>query len=124
MGKIAVFALRYAPSVVVGVLLILFFGMGAAVSAPVDIFPNIDIPVVSVIWSYGGLSCEDFERRITTFSEVSLSTAVNDVKSIQSTSYDGMAIIRLYLQPDAKVETAIAQATASSQSAFQLRASR
>ncbi|MBS2036453.1 efflux RND transporter permease subunit [bacterium] len=116
MGKIAVFALRYAPSVVVGVLLILFFGMGAAVTAPVDIFPNIDIPVVSVIWSYGGLSCEDFERRITTFSEVSLSTAVNDVKSIQSTSYDGMAIIRLYLQPEAKVETAIAQATASSQS--------
>ena len=116
MGRIAVFALRFAPTVVVGVLLILFFGLGAALTAPVDIFPNIDIPVVSVIWSYGGLSCEDFERRITTFSEVSLSTAVNDVKSIQSTSYDGMAIIRLYLQPEARVETAIAQATASSQS--------
>ena len=116
MGKIAVFALRYAPTVMVGVLLILFFGLGATATAPVDIFPNIDIPVVSVIWSYGGLSCEDFERRITTFSEVSLSTAVNDVKSIQSTTYDGMSIIRLYLQPEAKVETAIAQATASSQS--------
>ncbi|MFN8609421.1 MAG: efflux RND transporter permease subunit [Vulcanimicrobiota bacterium] len=116
MGRIAVFALRFAPTVLVGVLLILFFGLGAALTAPVDIFPNIDIPVVSVIWSYGGLSCEDFERRITTFSEVSLSTAVNDVKSIQSTTYDGMAIIRLYLQPEAKVETAIAQATASSQS--------
>ncbi|MBN9419668.1 RND transporter [bacterium SCN 62-11] len=116
MGRIAVFALRFAPTVMVGVLLILFFGLGAALTAPVDIFPNIDIPVVSVIWSYGGLSCEDFERRITTFSEVSLSTAVNDVKSIQSTTYDGMAIVRLYLQPEAKVETAIAQATASSQS--------
>lgn len=116
MGKIAVFALRYAPTVVVGVILILFFGLGAALTAPVDIFPTIDIPVVSVIWSYGGLSAEEFERRVTTFSEVSLSTAVNDVKSIQSTTYDGMAIIRLYLQPEARVETAIAQATASSQS--------
>lgn len=67
-----------------------------------------------MIWTFSGLPAEEFEKRITTFSEVSLSTAVNDVKSIESTTYDGMAIIRIYLQPEAKAETAIAQATAIS----------
>ena len=62
MGKIAVWALRYAPSVVVGVLLILFFGFTAVVTAPTDIFPNIDIPVVSVIWTFSGLPAEEFEK--------------------------------------------------------------
>ena len=116
MGRIALWALRYRPSVWVGIMLIFLFGAGALVTAPTDIFPNIDIPVVSVIWTYAGLPAEEFERRITTYSEVSLSTAVNDVKSIQSNTYDGLAIVRLYLQPEVHVETAIAQATASSQS--------
>jgi multidrug efflux pump subunit AcrB len=83
---------------------------------PKDIFPNINIPIVSVIWSYTGLAAEEFAERVTTFGEYTLSNNVNDIERIESQTVDGIGIIRLYFHPDADVPSAIAQATAASQS--------
>ncbi len=82
---------------------------------PKDIFPEIDIPVISVIWTYNGLSVEEFERQITVYSEFALSANVNDVERIESQTLNGVAIIKLYFHPGAKVERGLAQATATSQ---------
>ncbi len=79
---------------------------------PTDIFPNIDIPVVSVIWSYTGVSPDEMEKRITTISERALTTTVNDIEHIESQAYNGVTVIRVYFQPSAKVELAISQVTA------------
>lgn len=96
--------------------LMLIFGFGSLSRMSTDIFPDIDIPVVSVIWSYGGLPADDMERRITTYSEYALSNNVSDLSGMESSSYDGVSIIRLFFYPGVKIESAIAQATASSQS--------
>lgn len=82
---------------------------------PKDIFPNINIPIVSIIWQYTGLAAEEFSQRVTTYSEYSLSNNVNDIERIESQTLDGMGLIRLYFQPNAVVPSAIAEATASSQ---------
>lgn len=82
---------------------------------PKDIFPNINIPIVSVIWSYTGLAADDFAERVTTFSEYTLSNNVNDLERIESQTVDGIGIVRLYFHPDANIATAIAEATAASQ---------
>jgi multidrug efflux pump subunit AcrB len=95
--------------------LIVILGIAASITMPVDIFPNIDIPVVSVIWSYTGISPDEMEKRITTISERSLTTTVNDVEHIESQSYNGVTVIRAFFQPSVKIELAIAQVTAVSQ---------
>jgi len=82
---------------------------------PVDIFPYIDIPVVSVVWSYQGLAPEEMEKRIVTFFERSMTTTVNDIEHIESQSYTGVSVVRVYFQPTAKVELALAQITAIAQ---------
>lgn len=82
---------------------------------PKDIFPNINIPIVSVIWSYTGLASEEFSERVTTFSEYTLSNNVNDVERIESQTVDGIGLIRLYFHPDADIPTAIAESSAASQ---------
>jgi multidrug efflux pump subunit AcrB len=82
---------------------------------PKDIFPNINIPIVSVIWQYTGLPAKEFEQRITTYSEYSLSNNVNDIARMESQTLNGIGLIRLYFQPDADIPTAIAQSTAVSQ---------
>jgi len=97
-------------------VLIAILGTSAIVTMPVDIFPYIDIPVVSVVWSYGGLSPEEMEKRIVTFYERSLTTTVNDIEHLESQSYNGVSVARVFLQPNAKVELAVAQITALSQS--------
>jgi len=109
-------ALRRPYTFVVMAVLIAILGTTAIVTMPVDIFPYIDIPVVSVVWSYGGLSPEEMEKRIVTFYERSLTTSVNDIEHIESQSYTGASVVRVYLQPNAKVELAVAQITAQSQS--------
>ena len=78
-------------------VLIAILGVSAIITMPVDIFPYIDIPVVSVVWSYGGLSPEEMEKRIVTFFERSLTTTVNEIEHIESQSYSGVAVIRVYL---------------------------
>lgn len=108
-------ALRRPYTFVVMAILILILGVSAIRTTPVDIFPDINIPVISVIWTYGGLPAEEFERRLTIYSEYSLSANVKDIKSIESQTIDGVGVIRLYFHPGANIESAMAQATAISQ---------
>jgi len=108
-------ALRRPYTFIVMSLLILILGVLSIANTPVDIFPDINIPVISVIWTYNGMSAEEFEKRITTYSEYALSASVKDVKSIESQTLDGLCVIRLYFHPGANVESAMAQTTASSQ---------
>jgi multidrug efflux pump subunit AcrB len=93
-------------------VLMLVLGLTAIVTMPTDIFPYIDIPVVSIVWSYTGLSPDEMEKRMVTVCERAMTTTVNDIEHISSTSYTGVSVIRVYFQPKAKVELAIAQVTA------------
>src|SRR6478672_4161333 len=108
-------ALRRPYTFVVMAVLIAILGTAAIVSMPVDIFPYIDIPVVSVVWNYQGLSPEEMEKRMVTIFERALTTTVNDIEHIESQSYTGVSVTRIYFQPNAKVEVALAQITAISQ---------
>jgi multidrug efflux pump subunit AcrB len=105
-------ALRRPYTFVIGSLLILILGVGAVLRTPKDIFPYINIPVVSIIWSFQGISPDEMEKRIVTVSERAMTTTVNDIEHIESQSYTGVAVIRVFFQPQAKVEMAIAQITA------------
>jgi multidrug efflux pump subunit AcrB len=96
---------------------ILLLGITAIKTMPIDIFPFIDIPVVSVVWSYNGISSDEMEKRIVTPFERGMTTTVNDIEHIESQSYTGVAVIRVYLQPHARVDLAMAQIAAMSQSA-------
>jgi CzcA family heavy metal efflux pump len=104
-------ALRRPYTFVVMSLLIAILGGIAIVTMPTDIFPTIDIPVVNVIWSFPGVSPEEMEKRITTISERAMTTTVNDIEHMESQAYNGVSVIRVYFQPKAKVELAIAQIT-------------
>jgi multidrug efflux pump subunit AcrB len=108
-------ALRRPYTFVVVSMLIAILGVAAIITMPVDIFPYIDIPVVSVVWSYQGLAPEEMEKRIVTFFERSMTTTVNDIEHTESQSYTGVAVVRVYLQPNAKVELALAQITSIAQ---------
>ncbi len=105
-------ALRRPYTFVVFSVLVLILGALAAVVTPKDIFPNIDIPVVSVVWTYAGLSPDDMEKRIVTVCERAMTTTVNDIEHMQSESYTGVSVIRVFFQPKVKVELAVAQITA------------
>ncbi|HEX4164024.1 MAG TPA: efflux RND transporter permease subunit, partial [Bryobacteraceae bacterium] len=95
-------------------VLILILGITAVVSTPTDIFPKIDIPVVSVIWTYDGLPTTDMEKRVTTFSEFVMAV-VNDVKSIESQTLSGVSVIKIYFQPQVRIDAAMAQVTSAVQ---------
>src|SRR5207237_10236593 len=82
---------------------------------PTDIFPSNKIPLVSIIWNYTGLSAREIEQRIIYTQERALTTTVNNIEHIESTSYDGIGIIKLYFQPGVTISTAVAQVTAVSQ---------
>ena len=108
-------ALRRPYTFVVMALLLMLSGIYVVRSTPTDILPEVDQTVIAVVWTYGGLPAKQMERQITQFSEYSLSGNVADVKAIHSDSYDGVSVIRLTMQPDADVPTAVAQVTAVSQ---------
>jgi multidrug efflux pump subunit AcrB len=93
---------------VVLAVLILLLGTFAAVTTPIDIFPKIDIPVVSIIWTYNGLATSEMEKRVTTFSEFVLAT-VNDIRSIESQTLNGVSTIKVYFQPQVRIDAATAQ---------------
>jgi multidrug efflux pump subunit AcrB len=95
-------------------LAILLAGGLAIARMPADIFPDIDIPIVSVIWQYGGLTPEDMADMITTRAERGMTTTVNDIEHMESQSYAGVSVIRMYFHPGAKIEAAIAQISAQS----------
>ena len=110
------FALKFRISVYVMALLILLGGIGAIVTMPKDVLPNVDIPVVSIIWTYTGLDTREMEQRITTYSEFSLSNNVNGIKNIESQTLQGVAIEKVYFQPDVSVDLAIAQIVSATNS--------
>jgi multidrug efflux pump subunit AcrB len=105
-------ALRRPYTFVVVSLLMLLFGIGTCVEAPKDIYPYINIPVVTIVWSYTGLPPEEMEGRIVTVCERALTTTVNDIEHTQSESYEGVAVVRVFFQPTVKVELAMSQITA------------
>ena len=105
-------ALRRPYTFVVLCLLIFLLGIGSAVETPKDIFPYIDIPVVTIVWTYAGLPPAEMEGRIVTVCERALTTTVNDIEHTESQSYQGVAIVKVYFQPHVKVELAFAQVTA------------
>src|SRR3984885_7207861 len=109
-------ALRRPYTFVVVSISILLLGITAIKTMPIDIFPYIDIPVVSVIWTYGGLSPDEMEKRVVTIFERAMTTTVNDIEHIESQSYSGVAVVRVYLQPHARVDLAMSQISAMSQS--------
>jgi len=113
-------AIRQPYTFVVMALLIAILGVTAIVTMPVDIFPYIDIPVVSVVWSYSGLSPEEMEKRIVTTFERSMTTTVNDIEHIESQSYSGVAVVRFYFQPNADIAVALSQLTAGSQTLLRI----
>src|ERR1700735_2387478 len=108
-------ALRRPYTFVVLALVILIVGPLAAVRTPVDIFPDIRIPVVAIVWQYTGLMPEQMAGRITTQSQRALTTTVNDIEHIEATSYNGLGIIKVFFQPNADIRLANAQITAVSQ---------
>jgi multidrug efflux pump subunit AcrB len=110
-------ALRRPYTFVVMAMLIVALGALTIARMPTDIFPDIDIPVISVIWNYPGLTPEDMEKRIVNNYERYLTTAVNDIDHIESQSLTGISVIKIYFQPGAKIEAATAQVTAVSQTA-------
>lgn len=99
---------------VVLAILILLLGTFSATRMPTDIFPVIDIPVVSVIWTYQGLPTPEMEKRVTTFSEFVLAL-VNDVKSIESQTLNGVSVIKIYFHPQVRIDAAMAQVSAAVQ---------
>lgn len=110
------FALKFRVSIYVLSLLILLGGVGAVVTMPKDVLPNVDIPVVSIIWTYTGLDTPEMEQRVTTYSEFSLSNNVNGIKNIESQTLQGVTVEKVYFQPDVSVDLAIAQIVASTNS--------
>src|ERR1700761_6562459 len=103
------FALRFPHTFYVLAGLMLFLGGSAIVTTPKDIFPPIRIPVVTVIWQYTGLAPEEMEQRVTTYSEYYISASVSDVRNIESQTLSGLAVEKIYFQPNVNVDLAIAQ---------------
>src|SRR5258708_5134964 len=107
------FALRFPHTFYVLGALILFLGAVAIRTMPSDIFPEIRIPVVSVIWSYTGLSTPEMEQRVTTYSQYAISTSVNGIKNMEAQTMNGLSVQKIYFQPDVNLDLAIAQIVAA-----------
>jgi multidrug efflux pump subunit AcrB len=110
------FALKFPHTFYVVAALILFLGVTAAVRMPTDIFPEINIPVVSVIWQYTGLNTTEMEQRVTTYSQYSISSNVNGIKDIEAETVNGISVQKIYFQPDVNLDLAIAQIVAATNS--------
>ncbi|MDX6457511.1 MAG: hypothetical protein QOE55_1208, partial [Acidobacteriaceae bacterium] len=105
-------ALNRPYTFIVASILILVLGFSSIATTPTDIFPNIDIPVVTVIWSYSGLPAKEMEQRITTFSEFVMAV-VNDVKAIDSQTVNGASVIKISFQPQVRIDAAMSQVGAA-----------
>src|ERR1700755_267372 len=106
------FALRWPYTFYVVAALILFLGVTAAVEMPTDIFPEIDIPVVSVIWQFTGLNTTEMEQRFTTYSQYAISSNVSGIKDIEAETVNGISVQKIYFQPDVNLSLAISQVVA------------
>jgi multidrug efflux pump subunit AcrB len=103
------FALRFPYTFYGMAALILFLGISAIVAMPIDIFPEIKIPVVTVIWQYTGLSTPEMEQRVTTYSQYAISTSVAGIKNMEAQTLNGISVQKIYFQPDVNIDLAIAQ---------------
>ncbi len=108
-------ALKRPYTFAVMALLIVVLGVTSASQMRTDIFPEIDIPVVTVIWTYKGMETSEVERRITTYSEYAISSNVNDIKRMESQTLNGVAVIKIYFHPGVDIGTALSQVTSVSQ---------
>lgn len=113
-------ALQRKYTFIVMSLIILILGVVTIEKTPTDVFPNIDIPVVTMIWSYSGISPPDMEKRITTITERAATTTVADLEHIESQSLQGVTVIKFFFQPGAKVEAGVAQLTSISQTLLRI----
>jgi len=110
------FALRFPHTFYVVAALILFLGISAVVSMPTDIFPEINIPVVTIVWQYTGLSTPEMEQRVTTYSEYSLSSSVNGIQDIEAQTINGISVQKIFFQPDVNLDLAISQIVSATNS--------
>src|ERR1700754_5047339 len=108
-------ALRRPYTFIVMAILIVIFGVLAAIRTPTDIFPDIRIPVIAAVWTYRGMSPEDMAGRVVYYYERQLSTAVNDIDHIESQSLPGVGIVKIFFHPTVDIRTATAQVTSLSQ---------
>src|SRR5471030_1426153 len=106
-------ALKRPYTVVATLILICIMGIGAGLRMPIDIFPEINIPVVSVVWTYAGMSAPDIQNRILTLHERQLASLVDDISRIEATSYEGVGVEKVYLHEGADVTRAISQLASS-----------
>ena len=113
-------ALRRPYTFVVLAILIALFGVRAALLTPIDIFPNINIPVVSVVWTYNGLLPNDMSGRVIYFYERYLTAQVGDIEHIESQSLDGYGVVKIFFQKNVDIAAALAQVTAASQTVLKL----
>src|SRR6476659_9211475 len=110
------FALRFPHTFYVLAALIVFLGVTAIRTMPTDIFPQINIPVVTIIWSYTGLSTPEMEQRVTTYSEYTISSNVNGIKDIEAQTLNGISVQKIFFQPDVNLDLAIAQIVSATNS--------
>ena len=116
MLDIVKIALHRPLTFIVMAILIAIFGILAAVRAPVDIFPDIRIPVIAVAWNYTGLNPKDMSDRLVTPYERTLTTTVNNIEHIESTSMVGIGVVKIYFQPGADIRNAFSRQTKIAQS--------
>jgi multidrug efflux pump subunit AcrB len=110
------FALRFPYTFYVLAALIVFLGVSAIAVMPEDIFPEINIPVVSVIWQYTGLSTPEIEQRVSTYSQYSISSNVTGIKNMEAQSLNGISVQKIYFQPDVNLDLAISQIVSATNS--------
>jgi multidrug efflux pump subunit AcrB len=111
-------ALRRPYTFVVLSVLIVILGATAIVTMPVDIFPYIDIPIVSVVWPYFGMPPDEMEKRVVTYFERNLTSGVSDIEHIESQSYNSISVVRVYFHPNVQIDMAVAQVTAQMQASL------
>ena len=107
------FVLKRPYTVFAGIILICLLSVGAVMRMPVDIFPEIDIPVVSVVWTYNGMSAQDIQNRILSLHQRQLASLVDDISRIEATAYQGVGVEKIYLQEGADVSRAVSQLASS-----------
>lgn len=110
------FALKYPHTFYVVAAFILFMGVTAIRTMPADIFPEINIPVVTVIWEYDGLATPEMEQRVTIYSQYSISANVSGIKDMEAQTLNGLSVVKIYFQPDVSIDLAIAQIVSASNS--------
>ncbi len=113
-------AIRRPYTFVVMAILIMLFGALAAIRTPTDIFPNIGIPVISVVWTYNGLPADQMSGRIVYYYERTLSSQVSDIQHMESQSLAGYGVVKVFFQPGVNINAALAQVTAASQTVLKL----